>query len=207
MKLNWKKFALTFLLFNAVLFISGCSASWIGAIQALMPAIQAAIAAAFSFIAALEGKTIPASVTAAIAKIEADVTLSLQNAQTLLASITATPGATVLQQIEAIFQAVITNLNSILAGLSVTDQSTIAKVTQLIGLGVAAVEAVLALIPLAMKATTLSDVEQLHADKATTTSIKNTHKVLQSTYHTVVTTPTDSVDVNTALAALPQTLP
>jgi hypothetical protein len=207
MKLNWKKFLAVFVLCNVVFLISGCSVSWIGAIQALMPAISAAISAAFAFISALEGKTIPASVTAAIAKIEADVTASLQNAQTILASITSNPSATVLQQVEAVFQAIVSNMNSILSGLSITDQSTIGKITSLVGLAVAAVEAVLGLIPLAMKASALSVAEQVHADKAATVSIKNTHHVLQSTYHQVVSTPTESVDVNAALASLPQTLP
>lgn len=207
MKLNWKKFAVTFLLLNALFMLSGCSASWIGAVQALMPAIQAAITAVFSLIGALEGKTIPASVTAAVQKIEADVSASLQNAATLLAAITSNASATVLQQIEAAFQAVVSNMSSILSGLSITDSATVAKITNLVGLAIAAVEAVLALIPLATKAASLSEAEQIHADKAATSSIKNTHKVLQHTYHEVVTTPTESVDVNTALAALPQTLP
>jgi len=206
LKLNWKKFALVFLLCNAVLFISGCG-SWVGAIQALMPAISAAISAIFSFIAALEGKTIPASVQAFVQKLEADITTELQNVATILSTISTNASATVLQQVEAVFQAIVANLGSILSGLNVSDSSTIAKITSLVGLAVAAVEAVLGLIPLAMKAEALSIAEKLHADKAATTSIKNTHKVLQQTYHEVVTSPTDSVEVNTALAALPQTLP
>jgi hypothetical protein len=212
LNINLKRFALVFLLCNAVLFISGCSVSWIGAIKSLMPAIQLAISAVFSFIASLEGKTIPVSVTAAIAKIEADVTASLQNVQTILAAITSNPDATTLQKIEAVFQAIVSSMNSILAGLSITDSSTVGKITSLIGLAIAAVEAVLGLIPLAMKANTLSTTEQVHADKAATVSIKNTHKVLQQSYHAVVSnedgkTPTQSAEVNLALAALPQTLP
>jgi hypothetical protein len=207
MKLNWKKFAGLFVLLNLVLFLGGCTASWIGAIQGLMPAIQAAITALFSFIGALEGKTIPASVTAFVQKLEQDVSTELTNVSSILATITANASQSVLSQIEAVFNTIITNLNSILSGLNVTDSSTIAKITDLVGLAVAAVEAVLTLIPLAMKASTLSEEEQVHADKAATNSIKNTHKVLQQTYHTVVTTPTENVDVNTALAALPQTLP
>ena len=206
MKINWKRFAVVFLLCNVVLLISGCG-NWVGAVQALMPAISAAVSAIFSFIAALEGKTIPASVQAFVQKLEADITTELENVSTILSTIGSNASATVLQQVEAVFQSIVTNLGSILSGLNVSDSSTIAKITSLVGLAVAAVEAVLGLIPLAMKAEALSDAEKLHADKAATSSIKNTHKVLQNTYHEVVTSPTDSVDVNTALAALPQTLP
>jgi hypothetical protein len=204
---NWKRFAALFVLFNFVFLLSGCSASWVGAIQALMPAISAAVSALFAFIGALTGKTIPPSVTAFVQKVEADVSTELTNVSNILSTITANASQTVLQQIEAVFNSIVSNLNSILAGLNVTDTSTIGKITNLVGLAIAAIEAVLTLLPLAMKAESLSEAEQVHADKAATTSIKNTHKVLQSTYHIVVTTPTENVDVNTALAALPQTLP
>ena len=207
MRVNWKKFAGLFAMFMVVLALSGCAASWIGAIQALMPAISAAISAIFALIGALEGKTIPASVQAFVAKLEADVSTELSNVSNILATINANPTSTVLQQIEAVFNTIITNISSILGGLNVTDSSTIAKITNLVGLAVAAVEAVLALLPLAAKAESLSEAEQVHADKAVATSITNTHKVLQSTYHVVVTTPSENVDVNLALAALPQTLP
>jgi hypothetical protein len=206
LKLNWKKFALVFLLCNAVLFISGCG-SWVTAIQALMPAINVAVTAIFSLIAALEGKTVPASVTAFWQKLQADISTELTNVQAILSTISANASSTVLQQIEAVFQAITSNLNSILAGLNVTDNSTVTKITNLVEIAVAAVEAVLALIPLAMHASVLDDAQKLHADKAATSSINNTHKLLQSEYHSIVTTPTANGDVNLALAALPQTLP
>lgn len=206
MKFNLKKFVLLFLLLNSVMYISGCG-NWVSAIQALMPAINAAISAIFSLIAALEGKTVPSSVTAFVQKIEADVSTELQNVATILSTISANATQTVLAQVEAVFQSIVSNLNSILSGLNVTDSSTIAKITNLVGLAVAAVEAVLALIPLAMKAELLSDAEKLHADKAATSIIKNIHRVLQTNYHTTVSTPTGEAVVDVALAALPQTLP
>ena len=208
MKINWKRFVVFFLLFNVVLFLCGCG-NWVGAIQALMPAIQLAISALFSFIAALTGKTIPASVTAFVQKIEADVSTELQNVASILATISANASATILQQIETVFQSIVSNLNSILAGLNITDASTIGKITNLVGLAIASVEAVLTLIPLAMHATaaSLSKKELLAADKAATANIKAAHKAIQNAYHVTVTTPTANVDVNTALETLPQTLP
>jgi hypothetical protein len=206
MKVNWKRFVGLFVLFNAVLALSGCG-NWIGAIQALMPAISAAISAIFAFIGALEGKTVPTSVTDFVKKLEADVSLELQNVSNILSTIATNAGQTVLQQIEEAFQAIVSNLNSILAGLNVTDSSTIAKITNFVALAVSAVEAVLALIPLAMKASSLSDAEKLQADKAATVSLKSVHKVLQQDYHTTVTTLTGQAEVDLALAGLPQQLP
>jgi hypothetical protein len=206
MKINWKRFFTVFALLNICFVLCGCG-TWVAAIQALMPAINVAVTAIFSLIAALQGKTVPASVTAFWQKLQADISTQLSNVASILSTISANANATVLQQIEAVFQAITSNLNSILTGLNVTDNSTVTKITNLVEIAVAAVEAVLGLIPLAMKANTLSDAEKLHADKAATSSIKNTHKVLQTEYHSVVTTETTNADVNLALAALPQVLP
>jgi hypothetical protein len=206
MKVNWKRFTGLFLLLLAVQFIAGCG-TWVTAIQALMPAISAAISAIFAFIGALEGKTIPASVTAFVQKLEADITTELGNVSTILSTIASNASQTVLAQVEAVFQTIVSNLNSILSGLNVSDSSTIAKITDLVGLAVAAVEAVLTLIPLAMHADALSDAEKLHADKAATANLKQAHKDLQNGYHVTVTTMTANPDVNAALTALPTTLP
>ena len=196
-----------FALFNVVLLLAGCSANWVGAIQSMWPAIQAAVSAIFAFIGAV--KSVPQSVKDAVTKVEADVTASLQNAGTVLASLTQNATASVTSQFETVMQAIVTNLNSILAGFSVTDPNTVSKVTELVNLAVAAIEAILALVPvLSSKLAEHASEEELKvADKVATTTIKNTHKVLQSSYHTIVSTPTGEVDVDEALAALPQQLP
>jgi hypothetical protein len=173
-----------------------------------MPAISAAISAIFSFILALEGKTIPPTSSDFVKKIQAEITAGLAAVSQILSTIAQNAGQPVLQQIEAAFQSIVTNLNSLLAGLNVTDNPTITKIEKFIEIAVAAIEAVLVLIPLAaVKVKGLSIVQEQRADKAATLSIKNAHKVLQADYHEAVTTQTQSVDVNEALAALPQTLP
>jgi len=209
MKFNLRKFATVFILLNAVLFMGGCTASWIGAIQALMPAINAAISAVFAFIAALEGKVIPENVMAAIQKIQDDISASLTNLSTLIADATANASATVVQEIEAVANSIVSNLNSILSGLSVTDPSTIGKITNLVGLAVAALEAILAILPLAMKAfsTTMSAKELESADKSLAHNFKATHKAIKDAYHVTVSTPTVNPEVNLALATLPSQLP
>lgn len=207
MKVNFRRFAALFVLFNLVLLLSGCSASWIGAVNALLPALQAGVSAILAFVMSLQGKTVPASTTAAIQKIVNDVQTELQNVGTLISQVQA-GGTTVIAQIGTVLNGVLSNLGSILSGLSISDSSTIQKITELVGLAVAAVQAILAIVPLAQQKLAESPSEaHLEAfDKATTANIKNQHKALQEGYHVVVTTPTDNMDVNTALSSLPQTL-
>lgn len=208
MRINWKKFASLFVLFNLSLICVGCTAAWIGAISALLPAIQAAVTAILSFVLSLEGKTVPASVTAAIQKIVDGINTELQNLTTLIAAAKA-GGTTVLSQIGAVLNSILANLGSILSGLNVSDSSTLQKITELVGLAVAAVQAILAIIPLAEKklAENPSAVHLEAFDKATANQLSSTHKAMQETYKAIVGTTTESMDVNTALAALPKTLP
>jgi phage tail sheath protein FI len=208
LKLNVRKFWMLFVLFNLVFLLSGCTASWIGAIEALLPAVSAAVSAILSFVLSLEGKTVPASVTAAIQKIVGDVQTQLQNLSSLIAT-AQTGGATVISQIGAVLNGVLSNLGSILSGLSISDSSTIQKITELVGLAVSAVQAILAIVPLAsaklQAGMTTSEAEAF--DKATATNVKHIHKGLQEGYKVVRTTETVNAEVNTALLAMPESLP
>lgn len=209
MKFNFKRFTGLFFLFLFVMMCTGCTASWIGAIQALLPALSAAVSAILAFVMSLENKTVPASVSAAIQKIVTDVQTELGNLATLVASAAKNAGASILSEISTVLNSILTNLSSILSGLSITDSSTIQKITELVGLAVTVVQAILTIIPLATKklAEQLSEPQLEAFDHATATNIKNTHKAAQAAYHEIVTTPTENTDVNLALNSLPQTLP
>ena len=41
-RVNWKRFALTFCLLQLVLMTASCTAAWLGAVSALLPALAAA---------------------------------------------------------------------------------------------------------------------------------------------------------------------
>lgn len=208
MKVNWQRFILLFVLFNAVLVLGGCTTAWIGAVQALLPALSAAVSAILSFAMSLENKTVPSTVTATIQKIVNDVQTELANLKTILAT-ASSGGTTVLAQIGTILNSILTNLSSILSGLSISDSSTLQKITELVGLAVAAVQAILAIVPLA-QAKLAEGPKEAHLeafDKAVAVNIKATHKAIQQAYHATVTGETTSIAVNEALAALPQQLP
>jgi hypothetical protein len=209
MRVNWRKFLLYFTLFQAVLLMAGCTASWLGAVSALLPALEAAVSAAVSFILALEGKTVPAGVTAAVQKIAADIAAQITNVQALIADYKAAASQGVLAQIQAVFQGIVTDLTSILSGFNVTDPSTVSKFTALVGLAVAAVQAIIGLIPLVSVAMSsgASPAVLEAQDKEATAHIVNAHKSLQQAYKVIRNSATDSTDVNSALQTLPPSLP
>jgi phage-related protein len=206
MKVNWKRFAGFFLLFSVVTFLSGCTASWVGAINALWPALKVAIDALFAFLMSVT--TLPASASAFVQKIEADVKATLQNATNLLATLASSATATVTQEFQAALQFITTNLQSILSGINVVDPGTVSTATRLINLIIAAIEAILMFLPLLMSKTAkhASKEDLMVADKIASNGLSNAHKLLQHDYHAAVQ-PTGDAAVDAALAPLPQTLP
>jgi len=206
MKVNWRRFLLCFVVLEAIVFVAGCSAAWLSAVSALLPALDIAVGAALSFVVALEGKTVPASMSAAIQKIFADVKAQIVNAQTLIADYQNAASTGVLSQIQAVFQGIVTNLNSILAAFNVTNSAAVTKFTQLVTLCVSAVTAIIGVIPIvAAKLTSGATAQQLEAeDKEAAVHIKAGEKMYKEAYHVIVSTPTGDPDVNAALAALPQ---
>jgi hypothetical protein len=206
MKVNWAKFFFVFCIMQVALMLAGCSAAWLGAVSALLPALEAAISAAVAFVVALEGKTVPASVSASIQALGNDIAAQIANVQTLIADYKAAATTGLLSQIQAVFQGILTNLDSILSGFNVTDLSTVSKLTQLVGLAVAAVQAILGLIPLVQaKLASGAPKAELEADdQFAANQVKGFEKGLKEGYVEIVTTPTANADVNVALASLPQ---
>lgn len=208
MKLNVRRFFSLLALFLGVLWMSGCTAAWLGAVSALLPALEAAVSAAVAFVLALEGKTVPPSVAAAIKKIGSDVAAEIANVQQLIAQFKASASTGLLSQIQAVLNAVVQNLANILSAANVTDGSTVAKITQLVGLAVAAAQAILALIPVAIaKMNSGASHAELQAeDKVATQAIEVSTKNLKDAYTVIVTSHTDNPDVNAALDSLPRTI-
>jgi hypothetical protein len=208
MKVNWKRFLLVFAILQLALFGAGCTASWITAANALVAPLSAAISALFSFIAALENKTVPASVNTAIQKIGADVQVQLANLKTLLSTAASNASAGILSEIQAVINGIVSNLNSILTGFSITDSATIAKITQFVGLGVTALQAILALVPLfgSELAGKLSPLAAELADKHAAAALNVASTTLQETYAAIVAEYTTEAAVNAALDTLPRKL-
>jgi len=208
LKFNFSTFLFTFLVLQLVVLASGCSAAWLGAVSALMPALETAVSAAIAFVMALEGKTVPASVSAAIQKIGQDISAQIANVQQLITVYQGAASTGTLSQIQAVFQAIVANLGNILTAFQVSDSTTMSKLTQLVGLCVAAAQAILALIPLvATKLASGASKSELEADdKLAASSVKNVESGLKQAYVQVISEETPSADVNAALLTLPRTL-
>lgn len=208
MKINWRRFLLCFVVLQSIVFVAGCSASWLGAVSALLPALESAVTAAVSFVVALEGKTVPAAVSAAIQKIGSDIATQITNVQLLIADYKAAATTGLLSQIQTVFQGITTNLASILSAFNVTDQASVSKLTALIGLAVAAAQSIVALLPIVMaKLASGAPMSELQAeDKMAAASVSAVKGALQENYVVIRSTPTDNEVVNEALASLPTSI-
>lgn len=208
MRVNWKRFAFVFAVLTALTFCAACTSAWLSAVSGLLPGIVAVVNAVLAFVTALEGKTVSADVTAAIQKWQANVAAEIQNAQSIIAAYQQNASTGLLSQFQAVMQAIINDLNSILSGLAITDSATVAKITQFVALAVAAANAVLALIPMAIqKLQSGASAEELkHYDKLGATAVGNAVKTMKETYVAIVQEKTTNNDVNTALDALPPSI-
>lgn len=211
MKFNTKVFWRVFLvltIFESCLLLAGCTAAWLSAINGMLPSIAAVVNAIVAFVVALQGKTVSAEVAAAIKKWQGNVASEIANAQAIIAEIQKNSSAGLIAQFQAAMQAVLSEFNSILAGVAITDSATVAKLTQFVGLGIAAINAVLALIPMALhKLETDAPVSELkHYDKLAASSVKNADHVLKETYEAIIAQKTDNADVNAALDSLPHSI-
>jgi hypothetical protein len=213
MRINWRKFGITFSflcsLMLAIVFMGGC-AGVLSVISGLLPALSAAVVAAVSFVAALEGKTVPASVSAAVKQWGTNIAGFIANLQAIISAAAGAATTGVISQIQAVLQQIQSATSSILSEFNVTDSATVAKFTSLVNLGIALIATILGLIPAAQALVTRPGVtkEQLEAeDQEASTHVKNAHKSMQEAYKVIRDTPTASTDVNAALNTLPTSLP
>jgi hypothetical protein len=203
----WQVF-LTLTIIESLLALTGCTSTWITAIGALLPSLAAVVNAIVAFAAALQGKTVSPAFLAAVQKWQQNVATEITNAEAIIAALKQSASASVISQLQVVMQSVLSQFQSILNGLDVTDASTIAKLTQFVGLGIAAVNAILALLPLAMQklAANPSAEELKHYDKLGASLTTQAENTMKETYVAIITEHTASADVNTALDALPRSI-
>jgi len=206
LNVNWRKFGFIYMILLIVTLAGGCSAAWLTAVNGMLPAILAAVEAAVSFVAALEGKTVPVGLTAKFQQWEQNVASLIATAQQIVTQIKSNSTATLLQQFQGVVQSLVGSLGTILADLNVTDNATVAKITGFVQLAVAAASAILALIPMAISKLGAPAAELKHYDAMGASAVTNAVKVMKETYVAIVTTPTENADVNAALKELPQSI-
>ena len=179
--LKW--FVLLNVIVFTVLFTAGCTAAWIQAYPLFVAAAQAALTAIGAFIGAL---SLSDEQKALVQKIIADVIAQLGNSVSILQAAAGNVTSGVIAEIEAILQAVLPMVQQILQALSINNPTTLGKLTNLVNLAIAAIEAVLALLPTVKVAlprlATMSDDEKEVLDEAVTKQIKAAHKTIRVRY-------------------------
>lgn len=206
---KYRTFTRLALVFTGLVFLVGCQAAWLSAVSAMLPSIETLVTSIIAFAAGLEGKTVSAATLAAISKIGADVKGQIGTAQTLIASYQTDNNPTTLGKISDIFTAAVASLGTILANLNITDLATTSKITQLVGLGVAAIQAVLGLIPLVhttmakYQSKQVSDDDVKHADTQAAAVVNLHNNQLKNSYRIIITTPSGNSDVDAVLHTVP----
>ena len=146
---GWGRVGLALVL-CVTMMLAACSTEWIGqeeVVAALIPAATNIVA----LVAALEGKSVSATDLQTIQKAGTQAGADLQLIQSLItayqtAAETAKPG--ILNQIQTAIGAVQANLQGLLPALHIQDAATQAKITAVVGIVLAEVQSLAAIVPL-----------------------------------------------------------
>jgi len=133
------------------LILSGCSTDWIGEAEQIVAALIPAASNIVALVAALQGKSVSATDLATIQNVGAQAGADLQLIESLIAAYqkadeAAKPG--ILNQIQSAIGAAEGNLQGLMPALHIKDAATQAKVTAVVGLVLAEVESLAAVVPL-----------------------------------------------------------
>lgn len=129
---------------------SGCSTDWIGQAEQIVAALIPAASNIVALVAAFEGKSVSATDLQTIQSAGAQAGADLQLIQSLIAAYQkadadAKPG--ILNQIQSAIGAVQGNLSGMLQGLHIKDAATQTKITAVVGLVLAEVQSLAAIVP------------------------------------------------------------
>jgi len=136
---------------SATMIWLGCSTNWIGESEEIVAALIPAATNTITLAAALEGKTVSTADVQAIQSAGAQAGADLQLIQSLIvayekADASAQPG--ILNQIETAITTVQNNLQALLPALHIKDTATQAKITAVVGLVLAEVQSLAAIVPI-----------------------------------------------------------
>jgi hypothetical protein len=131
--------------------LTACSMAWIGQAQAIVAALIPAAGNIIALLAVFQGKTISAQDQQMIERVSTQAGADLQLIRSLIteyekANAAAKPG--ILNQIQTAVNSVEANLNGLLLAVHIKDTATQAKITAVVGLVLAEVQSLAALLPL-----------------------------------------------------------
>ena len=156
---NLRRFLLTALLIDSLIFLVGCETSWIQEFSSILAVVGPATAIAVEILKAA-GVGIPATVVAAIVAWSNDVDTALGQIQTLIAQYEAAapteqPG--ILGKISDILTVLSNNLAALLPTIHITDPATQAKVIAIFDTIADEIEGMINLLPTVTAASAMTD--------------------------------------------------
>ena len=138
------------LVLGLVVLMTACSTDWVGEAEAIVSVMIPATSNIVALVAALQGKDVSAADLQMIQSAGAQVGTDLQLIEALIAAYqkaddTARPG--ILEKIQSGIASVQMNLQGLLQGLHIKDAATQTKVTAVVGILLAEVQSLEALVP------------------------------------------------------------
>ena len=139
------------LLLCAVMMWTGCSTAWVGQAEEIVAALIPAVANIIALVAALEGKGVSAADMQIVQNAGTQAGADLELVQSLItayqkADEASKPG--ILEKIQNAINAVQANLQGLLPALHIKDAATQAKITAVVGIVLAEVQSLAAILPL-----------------------------------------------------------
>jgi hypothetical protein len=183
--------------------LAACSTEWIGQAEQVVAALIPAATNIVALVAALEGKSVSAGDLQTIQKAGAQAGADLQLIQSLIATYqtaaeTTKPG--ILNQIQTAINAVQANLQGLLPALHIQDAATQAKITAVVGIVLAEVQSLAAIVPLVRGNASPAMMDQ--AAKQTKKQLPLTASEFVKSYNATLTAKTGNAGLDRATAGL-----
>lgn len=187
--------------------LAACSTEWIAEAEQIVAALIPAAANIVTLVAALQGKSVSAADMKTIQNAGSQAGADLQLIQSLIAAYekadeTARPG--ILSQIQTAIATVEANLQNLLPALHIQDATTQAKVTAVVGVVLAEVQSLEAVIP-ALESPTLaakSAARMGHPHPNVSLKAPLSASEFVNSYNATLTAKTGNADVDRVTAGL-----
>ena len=183
--------------------LAACSTAWIAEAEQVVAVLIPAATNIVTLVAALQGKSVSAGDLKTIQAAGAQAGADLQLIQALIAAYqtadaTAKPG--LLNQIQTAIGAVQTNLQGLLPALHIQDTATQTKITAVVGIVLAEVQALAAIVPLVNP--NASPAMMARAAAQTKKQAPLTASEFVKSYNATLTAKTGNADLDRATAGL-----
>ena len=183
--------------------LAACSTAWIAEAEQVVAVLIPAATNIIALVAALQGKSVSAADLQTIQSAGAQAGADLQLIQSLIAAYqksdaTAKPG--ILNQIQTAIGAVQANLQGLLPALHIQDTATQTKITAVVGIVLAEVQSLAAIVPLVNPSA--SPAMMARAAAQTKKQAPLTASEFVASYNATLTAKTGNADLDRATAGL-----